>query len=534
MKKFPVELLTSSTANLVAGSPLIWDGREVEFSTDDSLNLRRIAQVIVSYGQRLQSAEATNAELGSAVTDAIPDIRHIRSTIPQFGTRLGSIEELLAGPSGIQLRTANVEERVNSIEQDINNILATGGGGSGGGGLSSVYSSILSALNTGAYFTGESGVIVEKINNGSAIGQYRIKLANSLVGTTISSQTDLLDISAPEPGQYKVKFNVEQLRNYITATKGLTVDPAIADVLTIKPTSSLIKGDNSTIKIMYNEQTGTFTASLIGSTSTGGGGAVTVDNRTLTTLQGVTQVVPAVIRATAGELKYESGNFNSLTSVATIDRFTKYSAAELYAQLATVGLASVSDVVSNGDLSPALKAFAFNTANAAQLGGSFYMLRDANSIQASIEHTTNGVIIDDTADLKNFFLDLRIKLRAENLAYPPKKFASNYPITSQSLMFPFFISVLTHVGTGKVCMRIGDVLQYGKVSGDGYGAEYDLTEQKFVSNAALSSKFLTSGLYRMTTFFGVKVANSADAVFNSAFIGNFAFEPKVHALCRFN
>lgn len=535
MQKFPVELLTSSTNAIVSGCPIIWDGNQVVVSTDENLNLHTLASLARSNAQRLGGIETQNSNISTVLNEALPEIRQIRLSLPQLTQRLGTIEELLNGTSGIQLRTATLEDRVNSLEQDINNIISAGGGsGTGGGGLSSTYSAILSALNNGSYIVGDGGITVEKISTGSAAGQYRIRLAGQQVQTTLSSQTDLIDVQMPEPGQYQIVLAQENLRNYITATRGLTVSAANTDMVVIQPTSDLIKGDNSTIKVTFNEQTGTFTLSYIGTSGGGSGGGLTVDGTTLVSVAGVAQVAPTMLRATAGELKYESSNYNTLLSAATLARFTKYSTTEMFTQLTTVGLTSVADVISNADLSAALKAFVFNSANAPELDGSFYMLRDANNVQATIEHITNGVLMDDSAALKNFFMDLRVKLRTENLVYPPKKFASNFPLTNQSLMFPFYISVLSHIGTGKVCMRVGDVLRYGRITGDGYGAELESAEHKFVSNALLASKFLTSGLYRMTTYFGIKVANSADTVFQSGFLGNFAVEPKVTALCQFN
>lgn len=245
MNKYPVEMLTVLAA-ADAFSPIIWDGTDVVASQDSEHNLQYIATNLKTLITKAAQSEANIAAQRTELNKLTPSVNMLTQALPDIQLRMTGIETQISGTSGVQTRLVTAEARIADIEADVNSLVS--GGVSGSGGLSTTYSNILAALNAGSYIAGGTDISVEKITTGSNAGSYRISYSGSNEQTTVKTVDKYIKVSQ-NGTQYSLSFNNAELVNYISAAKGLQVDPAFSDKIVISPKSSLVKGDGSTIDV---------------------------------------------------------------------------------------------------------------------------------------------------------------------------------------------------------------------------------------------------------------------------------------------
>ena len=524
MKKMPIELLTTKTASAQNGCPIIWDGNNVILATAPELNLLSIVRTLSSVS-RLTADLTSRVETNyTTLSRLAPVVESLNTFIPTIAQRMNSIEQIMSSESGVSVRLATVEERTNSIEQNINVIIqggsGSGGGGSGGGALTSSWAAILTSLESGNFIYGESGVSVEKVS-----GNYKIKLTKPNTTVTITSTSDLIKVLTKADGSINIGFDPSKLANYISAGAGLSLDTRNPERLTIKPAATLITGDNTTTKVTYNELSGQFKIEVIEAPSGSGSGGGSGGGTTTTAIDGTTitlnpskalQVNTAILVSPIVEMNYKSTNYDNAVVHTPLTRYTKYTDASFTA-FTEILSKSYNAFVSDSMRGALLEIRAGNI-----WAGNNYILKTDTS-EPSLHHNSFTGLIGDVNSWKNARFDINCSVRM--MANDTNShFATIFPLNLKTLSLPFILYYLENMSTGKVCWVGGDFLRFGEISGNGSGCEFNYRQTKVINSSILKSYNLASGQYRVRHHVGIKVAHTAESLFHSAFIGKFSVE----------
>ena len=526
MNKYPIEMLTV-LATAKAYSPLIWDGTDVVAAQDADLNLQTIANTLKSVLVRTAQVEAGVTTQRTQLNSVAPNVSMLTQALPDMQTRMSGIEMQINGVTGVQTRLVTAEARIADIEADVNNLVS--GGVSGSGGLSTTYSNILSALNAGTYIGGGNNINVEKISSGSNAGSYRISYTGSDESVSVKTANNYINI-AKSGTTYTIAFNTSELVNYISATKGLQVDPAFTDKIVISPKPNLVRGDGSTIDVRYDTVAGEFVVkSLV--TGGGSGAAAAVDNKSIISTNGVISANSDYVNANISAFSYESSNFNGV-AVVNAARFSTISEASIYAQLPQDKLANLS-AVTVSELSALLKTEVFNTSSSSALSGQFYLLHDYNSAGSIVSYPLAAQAINSAASDKTFVLDIDFALRMEYITNPTVRYGNTFQLTDRNLIFPFYLYWIVNTSKNATVLVGGDVLRTANITADGFGAIATDRKRHIVSKTDLASKNLNTGVLQMYVMTGFKVAAVSDSIFNAAVLNKYLVEPKFNAIASY-
>jgi hypothetical protein len=527
MNKYPIEMLTV-LASAKAYAPIIWDGTDVVASQDDDLNLQTISDSLKSMLLRTAQVEANVSNQRTQMNSVAPNVSMLVQALPDMQTRMSGIETSINGVSGVQTRLVTVESRMANVEADINNLVS--GGTSGSGGLSTTYSNILSALNAGNYIASGTDITVEKVTTGSNAGSYRISYTGSSEVVSVKSSDNYIKVT-PSGTVYKIAFNTSELVNYISATKGLQVDPAFGDKIVISPKPTLVRGDGTTIDVKYDTVAGEF---VIKSLVTGGGtssGSSSVDNKSLISTNGVISANPDYVNGNISTFSYESSNFNGVATV-NATRFSAISEASIYTQLPQDKLANLA-AVTTSELSALLKTEVFNTSSSSALAGQFYLLNDYNSAGSIVSYPLAAQAINGGASDKTFVLDIDFALRMEYITNPTVRYGNTFQLTDRNLIFPFYLYWVVNTSKNATVLVGGDVLRTANITGDGFGAVATDRKRHVINKADLASRNLNTGILQVYVMTGFKVATVADSIFNAATLNKYLVEPKFNAIASY-
>lgn len=502
MKKFPIELLSTKSANISQGSVAIFDGSSIAISPDAKHNIISIVRDLENMTHIAESAQESSLTNASQLASIIPSLEILNGAMVNVQQRVNSFEVQLGVDTGIGAKIASIEQSLQSMRADVQSLISSGGGGGSGSGggtpLPSEYSDILAKLSAGTYVTSGAGITV----NRNAAGAYVISAAagSSSSNLSFSSNSPLLKVSRVS-NAVTLNFESGQLKNYIRAGAGLLLDSAVNDAVVIKPASSMVKAGDG-IRVEFDSNTGTFTVINTRSATTApptttappaGSGSVAVDGKT-------------IVRNASGELMVSSdfSNPKSFTAAITHSNYQRLANPfRLHTYPSTDNPRLVKDQIDSAQyakssISPEFRTFIFNDADATIMHGKLYFaINDAPVLIFTITAA-------DSTKLPSLDIKMDIKIKALTTAF---KFGA-MPIGMQTLILPWFYFEIRN-SAGKAVYAIADIVDTAQVSGDLFVGSFIKT-----INSGGIFPALPAGSYKSHLVTGFKVQKDSAPLFN--------------------
>lgn len=570
MKKLPLALI-ESLQTLPYGTPLVISNKDIVALAGDEYNIQKMSELGRSNKSGLAGVSTQVTSHSAKLANLDPVVQQLLQVNTNTQLRLNGLEQSLLGEFSLSARLANVEYRINLLENSGRSF--SGGGGGGGasgfsvasfsmastglsldndvqplayspeftqaasdGYLSNNQAALLTALSNGQLFSGDDNINVERVPSPTGVGYYKVSFKGNLDQPTVSKGDDYINVNYDKlRHNYEVSLNKSSVFDLIGVGAGLKKVMG-KDGLALAVKHDLIKS-GSNIKVNFDEATGQFDISYTGdATAVDEFGdkvhQLTVDGLTLkANSSGQVSVNPAYVRAAS--VPFEYNNWDS-SNVKTSD-FTQLNEDTVFHVLPTDVLGT-NIKLRESSLGFDLKQM-FNVNGVNQLSGVTYLLNDKSRGGSLAVNSCGTMAVPKFSEKKNLVLDLSFDLKISSASTARQSLVfggGDHFISEENQVQPFVIYWLEDKVSGKTEMYGGKVLDSGTISPNGRTFKASIRNLVSLSShdQRLIGKHIDSEM-ELKFITGFKVGTASTVSFESNIV-DCTVCPTVQATVTFN